>query len=275
MSITLKWSPISGADITTFKIFRSMIGFVTPNLAPYGLINGDDLKLKINGEATQTVTFDQNYNADDMVTYLNTKFEDIVAYKSADSEAIYIRTKLREAGCSIEIVGGSAMAKMGLSARVIGEQTEFFLIGTNPGDCYEFIDPNGVIQDFYALSTVDSKGNESKRTTAIQAVKFTGDICVVEGLVFDLQGVRRQDVKVTAKIVCPPEQVGRGGYITDDQVSTLTGEDGRFSLPILQGTKVIFEIDDARVSDPVEIPASAIVYFGDLPIYEEYRFADL
>lgn len=275
MSITLKWESLPSADIASYKIFRSMIGFVTPVEAPYGLVAGDKLNLKINSTDVQTIIFPQDYNAVDMVDFLNNELEDATAYKDAVTNSIYLRPKLRESNCFIEIVSGSAMAKMGLTARIISEKSEFFQIGTVFGDCTEYLDANGAIQDFYCLSTVDSIGNNSKKTSAVQAQQFTGAICVVQGCVSNLQGVRQQDTKVTAKIVCPPEKKGSSGYITDDIVTTLTGEDGKFSLPLLQGAKVLFEIDDTRVSDPVKIPSTSYVDFGTLEIYEEYRFVDL
>jgi hypothetical protein len=130
------------------------------------------------------------------------------------------------------------------------------------------------LEDFYSISTVDNSGNESNKSNPRQAVNFTGPICVVEGCITDLQGRRVCDVLVTARLVTPPESVQDHTFITKKEVSVLTGEDGRFSLPLLQKASVIFEIDETRVSDPICIPEKPYVFFDELAIDYNYKFKD-
>jgi hypothetical protein len=172
----------------------------------------------------------------------------------------------------VEIVGGTSLVKLGLSIRTITEKSENEEIGSVPHGTNEFEDLNGTLHDFYALATVDNFGNISRKTNMSQAVSFGSPICVVEGKIVDLQGMRIPDVEVTVKIVERPQIMDAHTTIIKDELSTLSGEDGRFSIPVLQGAKVIFEVNRTRISDPVEIPMQDFVFFNDLPIYDNYRY---
>lgn len=275
MAIKLKWSPIDNADIKTYKIHRSILGLVTSTEAPFGLASGDTLKLKINSQTLQVITFTGDLGAEDLIDFLNDKLNGARAYKAKDSDKIYIRSNIRNEDGFIEVFGGTAISKLGFPLGTISEKSSSSVIDIVDANTLMYEDVNGVIQDYYALSVVDNFGNESKKTAFIQAIEFTGNICVVEGKLTDLQGVRKCDVVVTAKIVTPPEQTETGSYVLHEEVSTITGEDGRFSLPLLQGASVIFEIEDARISDPVLIPEEPFVYFNTLNINPDYKLYDL
>jgi hypothetical protein len=275
MTIRLRWCPIEGADVKLYKIHRSILGFRTPTEAPFGLVNGDELKLRINNNTLQTITFDADYEIDDLVSFLNNELEGARAYKDVNSNHLFVRSSIRDENGFIEVFGGSAVTKLGLTTRRIETKSESELIDTVDCDIMEYCDLNGVIQDYYALSVVDNLDNESKKTQFLQAVSYAGDICVIEGFICDLQGARRCDVEVTARIVNPPENKKQGGYILQDEISTITGEDGRFSLPLLQGSSVLFEINRARISDPVIVPSQSFVLFDELNINGDYKMIDL
>jgi len=272
MSIILRWVPIEGADIASYNIHRSMIGFITEEEAPFGF-NGESLQLKINNQTIQTFNFVDDSDINELVDFLNANMVGATAYKAYGTDQLIVRSDIRAGAGFIEIVGGSALLKLGLSPHIISEKSETLKIGSIPYSELEYEDQNGVLEDFYGISTVDNVGNESNISSLRQAINFTGPICVVEGCITDLQGMRVPDVKVLARIVTPPEGAEHTSIIKDE-ISVLTGEDGRFSLPILQGARVIFEIDETRVSDPISIPVRPYVFFDDLPIDYEYKFQD-
>lgn len=273
-SIRLRWALLPDAEVQNFKIHRSIIGFQTEGEAPFGLVPGDTLVLRVNSENSQEIEFDGDYEPEDLVTFLDDKLEGASVYKSFYDDTIYVRSDLRSSPGFIQIVGGSALSKMGIEPRTISEKSETHPIGFLDGLMTQFEDEDGVIEDFYGISTIDGLGNESTVTSLRQSVGMSGPICVIEGKVLNLQGQRVPDVKVSAKIVTRPQTTDGHSAITKDKVHVLTGEDGRFSLPLLQKAQVIFEIDDTRISDPIEVPEASFVYFDDLPIYENYRFID-
>lgn len=270
--IKVKWVPIADADIAHFKIFRSMIGFKTTEEAPFGLVAGDTLQLKINDAITQTITFTGDSAIQDIVDLVNASISGGTAYASGDF--LIVRSNIRSEPGFITIVGGTALTKLGLTARTISAQSETELIGVVPFGTSEFEDADGVLEDYYGISTVDSLANESNISSLRQAINFSGPICVVEGCITDLQGRRIPDVKVTAKVITPPESVQDHTFITKDTLSVLSGEDGRFSLPLLQKAEVLFEIDGVRVSDPIFIPELPYVFFDSLDVSMEYYFKD-
>ena len=142
------------------------------------------------------------------------------------------------------------------------------------GDVFSFFDDDGTTEDYYAVSTISADGLESGITQLKKATDFVPALCRIEGVAIDLQGVRQVDVRVSARLVNPPENVPIQSYISVDEVSTLTGEDGRFSLLVAQGAKIILEIDALQISDPIEVPVVPFVALEDLPIYEDYKFKD-
>jgi hypothetical protein len=268
--ITLRWAPLENADIASYKIYRAMIGVKSSFEEPFGL-SGDDLQLKVNNDNVQTIVFNDDLN---VVLNINANLVGGTAYEATDTDHIIIRSNVRTSPGFLVIVGGSAASKIGLPLATFSEASSMVHIGTIPFGETEFIDPDGVLEDYYAISTIDSGGNESNLSNPRQAINFTGPICVVEGCITDLQGKRVCDVKVLARIVTPPESVQDHSFITKKEISTLTGEDGRFSLPILQKASVIFEIDDTRISDPICIPERPYVFFDELPIDYNYKLKD-
>src|SRR5690606_19058836 len=146
----------------------------------------------------------------------------------------------------------------GLAPAVVEEKTEDLLISTvtaldDPEDLVEFEDVDGSPQDFYAISTVDSLDNESNKTEYRQAVSYTGEICVIEGIVTDLRGVRIPDAEITAKLIKFPKSPVKASQITLEPITTLTGSDGRFSIPLLQGALVQFDIPAVGFSRTISV----------------------
>ena len=272
MAIKLRWVPIEYSDIKAYKLYRAIIGFNTPTEAPFGLIMDDDLIFKANNDTTQTIVFDQDYSVDDLITYINQRAVGATAYRDYYSNALYFRSDNRTESGYLDIIGGTSLAKFGQAPRLIQEKSEPLYVTTTLFGVEEHDDMNGLVDDYYGLTTLNSLDQESSRTALIKASAFGGELCVIEGVIYDLQGARIADVPVTARVVNPPDKVNVHGMITTKPIYTLSAENGRFSLPILQGTQVIFYIDETRVSDTVEIPYEPYVYWDNLPIYEQYRY---
>lgn len=276
MAIRLKWSIIDGADVETFNIHRSIVGFSTPTEAPFGLINGDTLQIKLNNDTLQTITFSGDLAIGPLVDEINAQIEGGQAFAAVDSNILYLRSDIRSESGFLTIVGGTALSKLGQTARTISPQSEVLLLDSVAGTVFEFTDLNGVLEDFYGLQTVDSLGCVSVVSALTQAITFSGPICVIEGCVIDLQGVRVPDVLVTARIVTPPDTFGENekAIVTKDLISTLSAEDGRFSLALLQGSEVLFEINNTGLSDPVLIPNQNFEFFSKLAIFDDYKIID-
>src|SRR5208282_1509497 len=153
----------------------SIIGFEAPLGTP-GVYNGLTLILNINGTGNQTFTFN---GVDSPITTINATIVGGKAYLSYDGLNFFVRDNLRVAPGNIQIVGGTAVAPLGLSARIIAQLSENFLIANvpfnvNPDQLVTYIDQNGVLQDYYAITTLDPLDNESLKTPFRQAISFTG-----------------------------------------------------------------------------------------------------
>lgn len=269
MSIILRWIPVEEANISKFKIYRSIIGFIIPDQLQYSL-SGLNLQLRINNTTIQNVFFNRTYTQQELVDHLNQSIIGATVFKG---DKIILRSNLRRSPGFVEIVGGTALSVLGLSPKTISEKSDTIFLDEviYPETTFEDID--GVLEDYYGLSTVDSLNNESLISALRQAINFSGPVCVIEGCITDLQGARKSDIKVTARITTPPTGLEHTS-ILQKEVYTLTGEDGRFSLPLLQGVGVIFEINDTRVSDTITVPNVPYVFFDSLEIDYGYIFED-
>lgn len=266
--ITLRWSQFPESDVASFKIYRSIIGF-RGILAP---VSGKTLQLKLNGGSTQTFTFDSG----SVVDKINSTITGGRAYLASNGTDFFVRSDIRQSPGSVEIVGGTALADLGLTARVILEKTEDEFIASvlaaeDPSEVLEYVDEDGVLLDFYAITTVDSLNNESAKTSYRQPITSSGNVCVLEGIVIDLQGVRVADAEVIATLQTPPNTSGIAS-ILKEPVKTLTGPDGRYSLVILQNALVRIDIPALAETKMITVPEKAYVFLNDLLVDLDYVY---
>ena len=251
-----------------------MIGFRGTIVSPAS-VNGLTMQLKMNGGALQTIVFD---GVTPIVDRINAVLQGGNAYASINTPSyFYVRSDVRIAPGSIEIVGGSALASLGITPRMITEKSEKELIATvpaaaDPEALMECADPDGTCEDWYAISTVDHVGNESAPTPYKQPVSYTGKLCVLEGIVTNLQGMRIADAEVTATLVKYPQMFHKTPYITLEPITVLTGPDGRFSLPLLQDAVVELAIPAVGFSRSIKIPKKSCEFLTDIHVDLSYRY---
>ena len=196
--ITLRWNATAGADVASYKIYRSIIGFRAPVLTPTAL-NGLTLQLQVNGSATQTIAFDGTTGTIALINSLITGGE---AFLSAvDSAYFLFRSDIRTELGSVKIIGGTALSLLGLSIREITEKSEDLLIDSvaDAGeDAYSYEDDDGVGDDWYAISTLNSRGAESAKTDYIQADET---VTSTDGTAFNKRPVTNSDLLIDADFV--------------------------------------------------------------------------
>jgi hypothetical protein len=266
--ITLRWAQYPEAQVASYRVYRSIIGFV----APFIDLNGKTLQLKINGGVTQTF----NFTSASAVDTINATIVGGRAYLAFSGVQFLLRSDNRETG-SVQIVGGTALTDLGLTARTITAQSEDLMLATvapaiDPNDLVEFQDQDGVIQDWYALTTIDTFSNESLKTAYRQPISSTGPLCVIEGIVMNLQGARVVDAEVIATVQAPPEGSGSMSNITPEPISVLSGPDGRFSLPVLQKAIIRLEIPSMSLCRMIRVPESAYAFINDIAVDLDYRY---
>ena len=272
--INLRWAPFPDADVASYKVFRSMIGFRAKVVAP-ATLSGKTLILKMNGGSSQTITFSGTSSAVDQITAALTGGKAFLS--NADSTWFFVRSNIRSAPGSVQIVGGTALADLQLIARTITEKSEDLQVATvaaleDPMEMVEWADVDGVPEDFYAIVSTDSFGNDSLKTSYRQAIAYTGAICVLEGIVTDLQGVRFPDAEISIQLIRYPQAIGKVPQITRQKLTFLTGSDGRFSIPVLQGALVQFEIKEVEFSREIEVPFKAYEFLTDIQVDLDYRY---
>lgn len=126
------------------------------------------------------------------------------------------------------------------------------------------IDLSGTVTDIYRLI-----GEAADTELWVPTVSFTAQStlapqCTVTGTVVDLQGNPVFNTEVRAELLTVEGFSNDGQGIVDTEVSVLTDAVGGFSMILIQGATVRFEIPKANWSRPVLIPEKGSVDFRDL-----------
>jgi hypothetical protein len=273
--ISLSWLPYPEATIANYRIYRSLIGFSATLPLPAALA-GLTLQLAMNGGTTQTITFN---GVQDAITVINATLQGGQAYPSTLAPTTFIvRSNIREAPGSVQIVGGTALTLLAItSVRTITQLSENFLLATvpslvDPTVPVTFDDPDGSLYDYYAVTSLDSVGNESLKTSWRQAITTTGPVCVIEGIVIDASGARIPDAEVRATPSNYPTDSGTGIQLAKEPIETLSDETGRFSIVLLQNTLVRIDIPCVGYSRNVTVPAQSYAFLTDLDVELDYQF---
>ena len=272
--ITLRWAPYPGTDVASYKLYRSMIGFKIPQIDP-AIVAGKTLIMTVNSTANQTVSFSGTSSVLDQI---NAQTTGVTGYASVvDASYAYIRDDVRNSPGFITIVGGTALTDLGLSIGTISAKSSDELIATVPANpdqtvALEYADPDGVCQDWYSISSVNSLGDESSKSPAKQPITHSGNLCVIEGIVTDLQGVRIPNTEVVATLVKFPHASELASQITLEPIKTYTGSDGRFSLALLQGALVQLDIEALGYSHNITVPAKAYEFITEMPFDTDYQY---
>jgi len=272
--LILRWSPFPESQVDYYKVYRSIIGFSAVKADPAD-VSGKTLILKMNGGPEQTITFSGTAS---VVEQINDVLVGGMAYASSDTTLFLVRSDIREAPGSVQIVGGTSLPELGLSPITITEKSDSQYLASvdalaDPNCPVEYIDHDGTPSDYYAITTVNNAGTESAKTAWKKATQFTGPVCVIEGIVVDLQGVRIPDAKVTAKLVKFPHlPEGTVVGVTTEPVETLSGTDGRFSLAVLQGALVLLEVPAIGYSRNIYVPQKNYEFLTDLSVDLDYRY---
>ena len=274
--ITLRWAPFPGSNVASYKVWRSMVGF--RGVVPLDTVSlaGKTLILRANGSAlSTTITFD---GTTDLVGEINAFAAGFHAYAAAaGSDVYFVRSDIREQPGSIQIVGGTALADLGLMPRIIVERSENDLVAQlaanpDPEVMVEYQDPDGCPQDWYGISTIDAHGNESRKSNFKQPITSTGPVCSIEGIITDLQGVRVPDAEISAKLVAFPHSPEAASHVTLNPIETRTGSDGRFSLVLLQGALVELKIPAIGYTRNIRVPDKSFVFVTDLRVDLDYQY---
>lgn len=273
-SVCLHWVPLSGASISRYAVYRSIIGFVA-DIAPLSSLDGKTLQLSINLGPTQEVIFNSFTPVVDRINSAIVGGSAVVSVE--DPAKLIFRVDGGSSPGVVEILGGTALADLGLTTRTISLQSEDILIAyveaeaNDDVDGVEYCDLDGTIFDSYRVATVDLNNEISAKTNYVTPQETTGKVCCIYGIVTDPAGVRIPDAEVTAKILQYPQSVVSPSYINNDAISVRTNPQGRFELCALQGSLVELSIPDAYYMRTVRVPEVVQVAITDLEVDRDYR----
>ena len=273
-AVCLNWIPLSGAQISRYAIYRSIIGFVA-DIPPLATIDGLTLQLSLNLGPTQEVVFN---NVTPVVDRINAVVDGGYAVTSVEDTAkLIFRIEDGSSPGVVQIIGGTALGALGLTARTISKESEDHLIDyvtAQPTDDLtgvEYCDLDGSIYDSYAIATIDNNNDISSKTRYVGPQDSTGKVCSIYGLISDLGGVRIPDALVEARILEYPQTVACPTYINKDVIEVRTDPQGRFEIYVLQNSLIELTIEDAFYQRMVRVPEVIRVSIMDLEVDRDYR----
>ena len=77
---------------------------------------------------------------------------------------------------------------------------------------------------------------------------------------------------LSQQVLSYPHEASGNSNVTLDPVDTLSGPDGRFSIPILQGALIHLEIPAIGYSKNLTVPAKSFEFITDLVVDLDYRY---
>ena len=83
------------------------------------------------------------------------------------------------------------------------------------------------------------------------------DTCIITGTIAQLGGAPKPDVMVSATVQETTDgagQIAGGGGITAEPLVTFTGDDGTFTLELVQGAKAVLEIQAVGLKRHIDVP---------------------
>lgn len=264
--------PISGADISRYAIYRSIIGFEA-TLPAFDTLGGKTLEIAVNLGATQVITFD---GVSPVMEQLATIKGGYSVLSKLNATRVIFRVDDGSVPGVVQIIGGTAMADFGLTAHTISNQSDSYLIAyvnaaaTDDTQGVEYCDVDGTIYDSYRVCTINMADELSKPTAYVVPSETTGKVCWVYGLVSNAAGVRIPDAEVTVRILEYPQSVVAPSFINSDAISTYTGGNGRFEIAVIQGALVEISIPSIYFNRKVRIPDQNRAAISDLPVDRDY-----
>lgn len=272
MNVTLKWTAFADTAADHYKLYKAITGFSIP--FPNSLLVGDLFIFSATSQDRQIVTL-TGTSISQVAANLNGA-RGIHATANLAGTTLFVRCTARD-NPKLKTFPCTFLTHLSMTPSLIGTKENFQLITTIafvPGTFnYSYTDLDGNALDFYHLTTVIGS-TESLPTQDLQPILTPESICVIEGRVIDSQNDPVVGAEVKAQIQVPVGISDNAGILTGPK-TVITDSLGRWSMPILQGQLVLFQIESVGYNSVVAVPATPFVLFKDLAPVDDAVFGDV
>jgi hypothetical protein len=273
--VCMTWFPFSGATISKYGVYRSIVGFKSPTPA-LSAISGLTLRLSVNLGTAQEITFN---GLDPVVDQMNGFFRGVKVTKSCNETAdeFILRVSDTTSPGVIRVLGGTALALLQQTQRTITSGSEFTRLVFVPSDIeddaegVEYCDCDGRLSDVYRLTTVNGVNQESLPTESMSPTETTGKLCQIYGIVSTPEGVRVSGAIVSARIVRYPQSVTDPSFIDESTVEVVSDGSGAFEFMALQCSLVEVTCEPIYLHRKIEVPQAARVALSTLLVSRAYQ----
>ena len=271
MANRLRWFSYSDSVVDKYRVYRAITGIkvVFPNSLSYG----DQLVFAATSQTQQVVRLTGG-DIDTVIQDINTQGKGVVASKSGDNLALYIRCTATE-DPRFKLIRCSFATKTGQLPRVVGPRSEYVSIGdlcyVNGTYDYTYIDDDGSVGDWYCVTSIRNN-IESLPSQALRPTESFNETCAVVGRVMSLGNKPVPGAEVTASLM---GDVGVNSadqsLISEEKFSCFSDEAGRWTLQLTRGQLVLLEIPSIGYNEVVKVPSLEYALFKDLvPMNDHY-----
>lgn len=271
MSVTINWTSYVDSTVDSFKIYRAITGISVP--FPNSLQTGDTFSFSATSQTVQRVTIGATDIAS-VAAAINSQAQGLQATASQSGLILFVRCtatinpKLKLYPCPF-------LAHTGIPVQIVVPQLNPTLVTTvasvTPPHNYSYADADGSPYDWYYITSVTSS-IESIPSIWQQPLVTPGTLCVVEGRVKTIQNSPIVGALVKASPI-GGVAVSDDSGLTFPPITAYSDSFGRWTIPVLQGTQILFQIPAIGYNQVVEIPAQPYMLFSNLVPVNDYYFS--
>lgn len=270
--VRITWVANPDSDnVSTYHVQRSFVGVETQNTAPFNIQTTDILQVRVDGGDIVDVSFASVTNgaatAQQVETILQGSLYDYggTAKQSSSNTKVILQSNRQNDRGSIQIVGGSAAAGLGLSVGEYKFQEDPVSIGTTSHPTVQFDDDDGDLGYQYRIIAENASSECSPPSDYFEPFRETIESAVVYGTIIgpDGKAVENALIEYGAPINKRPMDDTRSSYpfnkdarvgITNELEEVLTNEQGYFQVVVPADISLRLKIDTIGYDFVVKSP---------------------
>lgn len=268
---TVLWSSYDDSTATSFKVYRAITGISVT--FPNSLNTGDVLIFSATSQTIQKVTIGATDIAS-VANAINAQAKGLQATVSQSGLVLFIRCTSSN-NPKLKLYPCNFLTDTSTSLQIIVPKLNFVNITTvsaTPAPAnYSYSDLDGDPLDWYYVTSIVSS-TESIPSIYQSPLVTPESLCVVEGRVKTIQNSPIVGAEVRASPIGGTETSDNSGLVSPPIVAT-TDSYGRWSLPVLQGSQLLFQVPSIGYNQVVEVPAQSSVLFQNLVPVNDYYFS--
>jgi hypothetical protein len=268
---TVKWNTFVDSDVDSFNIYRSITGLSIT--FPNSLQTGDVFQFAATSPTVQKVTIGAT-DINSVAAAINAQAKGLTATVSQSGLVLFIRCTAKERA-RLKLYPCTFLTHLSIPVSIIVPRSNFVLLANvafvPAPSAYSYSDLDGNPLDWYHITSVKSS-IETIPSIDQKPIITPESVCTVEGRVIDVQNNPIVGAEVRASPIGGVETSDNSGLVTPGIVA-YTDDYGRWSMPLIQGKRLLFEIASIGYSQVCVVPSQSFCLFQNLEPVDSYYFS--